>query len=63
LLGWLTEEDYLVRRILGGSETLSPLGSIFKNNCMVFLDSMVVELMLRLGKNEDEMRKLHATLE
>jgi D-arabinose 5-phosphate isomerase GutQ len=30
---------------------------------MVFLDSMVVELMHRLGKNEDELRKLHATLE
>jgi len=62
-LGWPTEEDYLVRQILGESETLSPLGSIFENNCMVFLDSMVVELMHRLGKSEDELRKLHATLE
>lgn len=62
-LGWPTEGDYLVRQILGESETLSPLGSIFENNCMIFLDSMVVELMYRLGKTEDEMRKLHATLE
>jgi 6-phospho-3-hexuloisomerase len=62
-LGWPKEEDYLVRQILGESETLSPLGSIFENNCMVFLDSMVVELMHRLGKTEDEMMKLHATLE
>ena len=62
-LGWPKEEDYLVRQILGESETLSPLGSIFENNCMVFLDSMVVELMHRLGKNEDELRKLHTTLE
>ncbi len=62
-LGWPKEEDYLVRQILGESETLSPLGSIFENNCMVFLDSMVVELMHRLGKTEDELRKLHATLE
>ena len=61
--GWPTEEDYLVRQIIGESETLSPMGSIFENNCMVFLDSMVVELMHRLGKTEDEMRKLHATLE
>lgn len=61
--GWPTEEDYLVRQILGESETLSPLGSIFENNCMVFLDSMVVELMHRLGKTENEMFKLHATLE
>ncbi|MHC3129802.1 MAG: 6-phospho-3-hexuloisomerase [Candidatus Bathyarchaeota archaeon] len=62
-LGWPKEEDYMVRQILGESETLSPLGSIFENNCMVFLDSMVVELMHRLGKNEDELRKLHTTLE
>lgn len=62
-LGWPKEEDYLVRQILGESETLSPLGSIFENNCMVFLDSMVVELMHRLGKTENEMMKLHATLE
>ena len=61
--GWPKEEDYLVRQILGESETLSPLGSIFENNCMVFLDSMVVELMHRLGRSEDELRKLHATLE
>ena len=62
-LGWPKEKDYLVRQILGESETLSPLGSIFENNCMVFLDSMVVALMHRLGKSEDELRKLHATLE
>jgi len=62
-LGWPTEKDYLVRQILGESETLSPLGSIFENNCMVFLDSLVVELMHRLGKSENELRKLHATLE
>jgi len=62
-LGWPQEEDYLVRQIMGESETLSPLGSIFENNCMVFLDSVVVELMHRLGRTEEEMRKLHATLE
>ena len=62
-VAWPKEEDYLVRQIRGESETLSPLGSIFENNCMIFLDSMVVELMHRLGKTEDEMRKLHATLE
>jgi 6-phospho-3-hexuloisomerase len=39
------------------------LGYIFENGCLVFLDSMVVELMQRLGKNEEELRKLHATLE
>jgi 6-phospho-3-hexuloisomerase len=62
-LGWPKEEDYLARQLLGERETLSPLGSIFENNCMVFLDSLVVELMHRLGKTEEEMKKLHATIE
>ena len=62
-LGWPREEDYLARQLLGERETLSPLGSIFENNCMVFLDSLVVELMHRLGKTEEEMRRLHATIE
>jgi len=62
-VGWPKEEDYLARQLLGERETLSPLGSIFENNCMVFLDSLVVELMHRLGKTEDELRKLHATIE
>ena len=62
-LGWPKEEDYLARQLLGERETLSPLGSIFENNCMVFLDSLVVELMHRLGKTEEELRKLHATIE
>ena len=62
-LGWPKEEEYLARQLLGERETLSPLGSIFENNCMVFLDSLVVELMHRLGKTEDELKKLHATIE
>lgn len=62
-VGWPKEEDYLARQLLGERETLSPLGSIFENNCMVFLDSLVVELMQRLGKTEEELRKRHATIE
>ncbi|NIR87001.1 6-phospho-3-hexuloisomerase [Candidatus Bathyarchaeota archaeon] len=57
------EEDYLARQILGEREPLSPLGSIFENNCMLFLDSLIVELMHRLGKTEEEMRRRHATIE
>jgi len=57
------EEDYLARQILGEREPLSPLGSIFENNCMLFLDSLIVELMHRLGKTEEELRGRHATIE
>lgn len=62
-LGWPRREEYLARQLFGDRETLSPLGSIFENNCMVFLDSLIVELMHRLGKTEEELRRLHATIE
>ncbi len=62
-IGWPRKKDYLARQILGERETLSPLGSIFENNSMIFLDSLVVELMHRLGKTEEELRKFHATIE
>jgi 6-phospho-3-hexuloisomerase len=62
-IGWPRKKDYLARQILGERETLSPLGSIFENNSMIFLDSLIVELMHRLGKTEEEMRRLHATIE
>jgi 6-phospho-3-hexuloisomerase len=62
-MGWPREEDYLTRQILGEREPLTPLGSIFENNCMIFLDSLVVELMYRMGKKENELKQLHATIE
>jgi len=57
------EEDYLARQIIGEREPLTPLGSIFENNCMVFLDSLVVELMQRLGRTEADLKRRHATIE
>ncbi len=61
--GWPKEEDYLARQIIGEREPLTPLGSVFENNCMVFLDSLVVELMYRLGRTEEDLKRRHATLE
>ena len=61
--GMPIEEDYLARQIIGEREPLTPLGSIFENNCMVFLDSLIVELMHRLGRTEADLKRRHATLE
>ncbi len=57
------EEDYFARQILGIHEPLAPLGTLFEDTCMVFLDGLVVELMKRLGKNEEEIRQRHANIE
>jgi len=61
--GMPIEEDYLARQIIGEREPLTPLGSIFENNSMVFLDSLVVELMHRMGRTEADLKRRHATLE
>jgi 6-phospho-3-hexuloisomerase len=62
-MGWPREEDYLTRQLLGERESLTPLGSMFENNCMIFLDGLVVELMYRLKKTEEELKARHATIE
>lgn len=62
-MGWPREEDYLTRQIMGEKESLTPLGSMFENNCMIFLDGLVVELMYRLKKTEKELKAKHATIE
>ncbi len=58
-----TEPDYFSRQILGIHEPLAPLGTLFEISCMVFLDSIVVELMQRMGTTEEEMKSRHATIE
>lgn len=57
------EEDYLARQLRGEKEPLTPLGSIFENNTMVFLDSLIVELMQRMGRTEADLKRRHATIE
>jgi len=56
-------EDYFARQILGIHEPLAPLGTLFEDTALVFLDSVIVELMYRLGKTEDELRSKHANIE
>ncbi len=57
------ERDYFTRQITGVHEPLAPLGTIFEIACTVFLDSLIPELMLRLGKTEKQLRSHHATIE
>ncbi len=57
------EEDYFMRQILGIHEPLAPLGTLFEDTAMVFLDGLVVELMERLGLKEEDLEKRHANIE
>jgi len=57
------EEDYFTRQILGIYESLAPLGTLFEDTAMIFLDGVVAELMVKLGKTEEDMRNQHANIE
>jgi len=52
-----------MRQIKGEHYPLAPLGTLFEIAVLIFLDALIVELMVRLGKTEDEMRTRHATIE
>jgi len=57
------EEDYFARQILGIHEPLAPLGTLFEDTTMIFLDSLIVELMSILGVSEKDMSNRHANIE
>jgi 6-phospho-3-hexuloisomerase len=57
------EDEYHSRQLLGEHESLTPMGTLFENSAMVFLDSLIAELMDRLGVSEDEMKRRHAAIE
>jgi len=57
------ENEYHIRQLKGQHESLAPMGTMFEDTAMIFLDSLIVELMSRLGLNEDAMRERHATIE
>jgi 6-phospho-3-hexuloisomerase len=57
------EKDFLLRQMKGEHYALAPLGTLFEISVLVFLDSLIVELMDRLKITEDDMRIRHATIE
>ncbi|ARM76013.1 6-phospho-3-hexuloisomerase [Acidianus manzaensis] len=56
-------EDYFARQILGITEPLAPLGTLFEDTTQIFLDGIVAELMIRLSKSEEDLRQIHANIE
>ena len=56
-------DDYFARQILGVHEPLAPMGTLFEDTTLVFLDGVVYSLMRRLGVSEEEMKMRHANIE
>lgn len=57
------ETDYFLRQISGIHEPLAPLGTMFEVSVSVFLDSIIAEVIIQLGKTEAELKRKHANIE
>lgn len=59
----MVEVEYHSRQLRGEHESLAPMGTMFEDTCMIFLDSVIAELMADLGLTEEAMKRRHATIE
>lgn len=58
-----TKEDATIdytRRTITGEYDMAPLGTMFELSALVLLDSVIADIMKRLGKNEIDLREQHA---
>jgi len=47
----------------GGKSSSEPMGSLFEQAALLYLDSVIILLMEKLGKKEKELRERHSNLE
>lgn len=57
------KKKYEDRQIKGVHTSFTPMGTLFEDVVTVFFDGVIAELMSRLGKSEEQMRKVHTTVE
>jgi len=55
-------KSYLDRQIVGEYESPAPMGTLFEVTALVFLDSVVASIMIKLGKKEKELQARHANI-
>lgn len=47
----------------GNYDDMAPMGTLFEDSTLLFLDGVIAEFMHRLGKKEDDLKMRHATME
>lgn len=47
----------------GNYDDLAPMGTLFEDSTHLFLDGLIAEFMVRLGKKEQDLKMRHATME
>ncbi|MFO7793256.1 MAG: SIS domain-containing protein [Candidatus Saliniplasma sp.] len=62
LAGYADEIIYLDIVKTDKDKTLAPLGTIFENSAMIFLDAFIAHLMYKIGENEEGMKTRHPIL-
>ena len=57
------EPNYARRQISGLHNSLSPMGTIFEISALIFLDSVIAQMMDDLGQTEKDLKARHTVLE
>jgi 6-phospho-3-hexuloisomerase len=57
------EKNYISRQINGKHQSLSPLGTLFEVTSLIFLDAIIAQLMVEMGKTEEDLKARHTVLE
>jgi 6-phospho-3-hexuloisomerase len=52
-------KHYTSHVLKGNYDDLTPMGTLFEDSAHLFLDGLIAEFMVRLGKNETDMQKMH----
>ena len=55
--------DYIARQMLTKYKWIAPMGTLFEDSTMIFLDGIIALLMATFQKTEKDMKRKHATLE
>ncbi|AFL94576.1 bifunctional D-arabino 3-hexulose-6-phosphate formaldehyde lyase/phosphohexuloisomerase [Thermococcus cleftensis] len=55
--------DYIARQMLTKYKWIAPMGTLFEDSTMIFLDGVIALLMATFQKTEKDMKRKHATLE
>ncbi len=58
-----SEKDYIRRQINGKHQPLAPLGTLYEVSTLIFLEGVIAELMNKMGKTEEDLKKRHTVLE
>ncbi|MCC7564003.1 MAG: 6-phospho-3-hexuloisomerase [Methanobacterium sp.] len=58
-----SEKNYITRQINGKHQSLSPMGTLFEVTSLIFLDGLIAQLMIQMGKTEEDMKARHTLIE